>query len=466
MRIVQIMMNMLKQSKIPTLLGLFLLLLGVGASVYVVQLQNQPTTNAAADRAPQQVRITNVSDKSFTVSYVTERATVGFIAWGKTTSLGQATDADSQSVIHHLTVSNLSPQTNYYFKIGSDKTIYTNQGKPYSVKTASSLSTVPNNDVVFGTVLTTACTPADAIIYITAAGIEPVSTITNNEGKWSMPLSTARNTNLSSYASYDKATELDITISGGIGKSATAKILAGNAKPVPAIKIGEFKDYTNLTAQNDGSPPNAQLNIPNQNTDQSTFNLSSFNQSSDKIVTLSKPQNQETITTTQPEFSGTGTAKLVFTITIQSNVITDTITVLNNGTWKWIPSTPLELGNHTVTLSWKDSSGQTQSIKRSFRVVQTSAPLVSPSPAGGAVLLSSPLPSPSPSLKPSPSPSPLPSPSPKLSPSPKVSSQAATSSGSILPSSGSLTLTFGIFIMGLVFVFVGILFPNHNKITI
>ncbi len=448
------MMNLVKQSKIPTLLGLFLLLLGIGTSVYLVQSQSQTSTNAAVDRTPQQVRITNVSDKSFTVSWVTERATTGYLAWGKSASLGQATDADSPSVLHHITIDNLTPQTSYYFKVGSDKTLFSDRGKVYSTKTAKALTNTPDNDVIFGTILTTSGSPADAIVYLGAAGVSPVSTKTNKEGKWSISLSTARNANLTSFATYTKDTQLDIVVVGGIGQSATAKILAGAAKPVPAIRIGEFKDFTNLKSLNDGSPPTAQLNIPNQTSDQTTFDLSSYNQTSQKLITLTSPKDQDVLSTNLPEFSGTGTPGLTFTITVQSDIITDTITVTKNGTWKWKIPSKLDPGSHTVKITWQDSANQTRTINRSFTI---SSPSPNPTPAGAA-LITSPIPTPIASISPSPKPSVSPSPTPKPSPSP------ATSSGTLssLPQSGNLTITLGIFIMGLLLIFLGLLFPKTN----
>jgi hypothetical protein len=460
------MINMFKQSKIPTLVGIFMLLLGVGASVFLVQSQKQTSTNAAADKTPQQVRITNVSDKSFTVSWITEKATTGYLSWGKSTSLGQATDADKVAVIHHITINNLSPQTSYYFKIGADKTLFTNQGKAYTVKTASALTGTPNNDVVFGTILTTSGSPADAIVYISAAGIAPVSTTTNNEGKWSIPLSTARSTNLSAYASYSKDTQLDIVITGGQGQSATGKILAGAAKPVPAIKIGEFKDFTNLQTPQDGTIPTAQLNIPNQGTDQSTFNLSSFSQTAQKLVTLSSPKDREVLSSNQPQFSGTGTPGLTFTITVQSEIITDTIIIPKNGTWKWTVPNKLEPGTHSVKLTWQDSASVTRTISRNFTISQPTSPIpspsLSPSPAaGGTVNIPSPVPSPT--VKPSPSP--IPTPSPSIKPTPTSATTSGIISSGSLPSSGNLTITLSIFIMGLILTLLG-LFPNVRRFGI
>ncbi len=448
------MINMIKQKKIPTLLGMLILVLGVGASVYLVQFQKQTVTEASVDSTPQQVRVTNVNDKSFTVSWVTGRTTTGYLAWGKSDSLGQATDADTVSVRHHITVENLSPQTTYHFKIGADKTLFTNKGKPYSVKTAPILTNIPNNDVIFGTILTPNGSPADAIIYISAPGIAPISTITNKDGKWSISLSTTRNTNLSAYSIYNKDSQLDLVIIASPNKQATAKILSGSAKPVPPIKIGETKDFTNLKVLSDGTLPVAQITVgQGQTQQQDTFNLDSFNKTVQKLVTFTAPKDRENITTTQPQFSGAGTPGQVLTIKIQT--INQSITIPQSGLWKWTPAEKLNFGYTLATVTWTDSANKTRVITRNFTIIEPS-PQITPSPtpaAAGSVNIASPvIPTPIPSL----------APSPKPSPSPKVANVSTLS----LPLAGNLTITLSIFIMGLVLVFIGLLFPNiklYNK---
>jgi hypothetical protein len=77
---------MLKK-RIPTIVGIFLLLLGITAGVYLVEIGPESfTTRAEPEIIPSDVRITNVSERSFTVSWRTEAATIGLVRYGTTSN--------------------------------------------------------------------------------------------------------------------------------------------------------------------------------------------------------------------------------------------------------------------------------------------------------------------------------------------------------------------------------------------
>src|SRR3990170_7422878 len=140
---------MLKK-RIPTLLGIFLLLVGITGGVYLVELGPQSlTTRAGPEVTPSEVTITNITDHSFTVSWFTETAALGLVRYGTQPSpldLSALDDRDTgqgsshTSSTHHVTVENLSEQTTYYFELvsGTGSTSFTNNGQPYTITTASS----------------------------------------------------------------------------------------------------------------------------------------------------------------------------------------------------------------------------------------------------------------------------------------------------------------------------------------
>ncbi|MEK7565500.1 MAG: hypothetical protein AAB506_00445, partial [Patescibacteria group bacterium] len=65
--------------KIPTLFGIFLLLLAVGATVFGVTTVRRYLAQASPQIIPKDVRITNITDSSFTVSYITDGSTTGSV---------------------------------------------------------------------------------------------------------------------------------------------------------------------------------------------------------------------------------------------------------------------------------------------------------------------------------------------------------------------------------------------------
>src|SRR3972149_3701031 len=121
----------MKPSKIPTIIGVVLLIVGLGAGVLLVQNRQIFRLGASQESIPKDVRITNTTDTSFTVSWTTEREVLGFISWGDNENSLTRTEEDevgAPGVTHTLSVKSLTPQTEYFFKINSGGTEYDNNG--------------------------------------------------------------------------------------------------------------------------------------------------------------------------------------------------------------------------------------------------------------------------------------------------------------------------------------------------
>ncbi|ETR72708.1 MAG: hypothetical protein OMM_07365 [Candidatus Magnetoglobus multicellularis str. Araruama] len=95
---------------------------------------------------PSNVMFTNARGTKFTVSWTTENIEIGKVKLGKTLddySNWIDFNDDRGSVIddiHHVTISNIIPLTNYYFEIISGGTIDNNGGLFYSINPGPALS--------------------------------------------------------------------------------------------------------------------------------------------------------------------------------------------------------------------------------------------------------------------------------------------------------------------------------------
>src|SRR5260221_13594636 len=74
----------LSKKNIPTILGLLVLFAGLIGGVFLVRSSN---TNSFLPRAspqttPKNLKIRNITDTSFTVSWITDSNTVGFVRYG------------------------------------------------------------------------------------------------------------------------------------------------------------------------------------------------------------------------------------------------------------------------------------------------------------------------------------------------------------------------------------------------
>ena len=118
-------------------------------------------SHAGPSQDPQDVKIANISDTSFTISYHTADSVLGSISYQSNNKPEQillddrdiAAKTSSAHNIHYFTLHNLSPQTTYSFAIISGTTTYQNNGVPYQATTAQTLSQSPIPHVINGTVV-------------------------------------------------------------------------------------------------------------------------------------------------------------------------------------------------------------------------------------------------------------------------------------------------------------------------
>jgi hypothetical protein len=107
--------------KIPTLLGLLFLGGGLAVGMYVVQRGGGFFPKASPETTPKHVKITNITDKSFSVSFITDEPTLGWVKFGDTPNnvkdriadeRDQVTGTAGQYVTHHITLTGLTANTN------------------------------------------------------------------------------------------------------------------------------------------------------------------------------------------------------------------------------------------------------------------------------------------------------------------------------------------------------------------
>ncbi len=467
------MREALKKRKIPTILGILVLIIGVAAGVFLVQSRQIFRLGASPETNPKDVRITNVSDSSFSVSWTTDKETQGFISWGENRSSLDKTAASTTSVssnIHSVSLHGLSSATPYFFKINSDGKEFDNNGTLWDIKTGPSLTVLPKSVLISGTVLTPDGTPAqNVLVYASVGGGNMLSTTSDNDGGWVIPISSARTQDLSKYIVINETSTLvEIVVQAGPLGVASAQIYPSAAKPAPEIILGQVHDFKNLPPSEESGLPEALIGMPQDATKSSGFNVpDEMDLSSIDSVTLESVDEAEVVTTTEPEFFGEGPPGTEITITLESDPVTDQVEVDSDGEWSWSPPEDLAEGIHNITITWLDIDGIVQTITRSF-VVQaqegpafvatpsatpTSIPAPTAIPTATATITGTPLPSPTPTLVPTIIPTSTPTP---------IPTKVATSSA--LPVAGVATPTILLLIMGLGSIILGtLLFISSDK---
>lgn len=421
--------------RIPTLLGLFVLFLGVFVTTFLTNSKTFLQTNAVSLEQPQNVRITNVTDKSFSVSYFTSDKIAGSINYGKNNTLDQSAfderNLKSEKLtnyqIHSIAANNLLPLTKYYFTIISGRNTYYNNGKPFEIVTGSSISdSAKNSETIKGNVLLpNGNLPSEAIVYVTSENSQVFSILVKNDGSYEIPLNLIRTNDFSSYYVFNQNSIIKMLIYGDL---LTSNIVLSKAQinPVPSIILS--KDY-NLLIKNS---PNASASANLQGFP-SLGSTSSATQT--RKIQILTPKKDQGLTDSQPVFKGTASPGENVQIVIHSNQTLQTQVVTDkNGNWSYVASEPLAPGTHTITITTKDISGILKTITQSFVVyasgTQIPNAIGSPTPTPTATPVLTLTPTPTAVATTSATPTPIPTQT-------LVLPSFATPSGTLLPPTGN-----------------------------
>lgn len=287
------------QARIPTLLGLGILLLGV---VVGIVLLGQGTTGflprASEDTVPRQIRITNITDTSFTVSFLTDGMAPGYVEHGtEPNQLKQQVRDDRDQLAnstgtfttHHITVRGLQPSKQYYFRIGTGtREMYDNNGAPFSLRTAR--PTVPGSEArtAYGTINTEVGNPADgAIVYLTIEGASPLSAQVKTDGSWALPLSSVQSLDLSGTIKIEDTTPVKIEVQGS-RRTDSLQLTAtvGDLVPLQTLQFGQVVEIEGRQALADGTDADVELTDTGAGTDSQTEGRQQTDQT---IVTSTDP---------------------------------------------------------------------------------------------------------------------------------------------------------------------------------
>lgn len=343
-----------RELTIPTILGIITAIGGLVAGIILLNKPLRSLVGAAVEETPGQVKMTNITDSSFVVSWITPKSTSGYVQYGEKNNpeLVVSDDRDQEKgeignyFTHLVTIRGLKATTKYSFRIGSGRNLY-------EVTTGVTLRNPPAADVAYGQVITASGDPVDgAIVYLGLGGMVPQAALTKSSGSWVIPLSTARSSDLTNFAAYDPDGErVEVFVqAGGLG-TATVVTTAGKTKPVAEIILGTAQV---MQAVNIGSKFSAQA-------------LQAASGSA-QILLISSPKSDERVNNQRPEIMGQGPAEAQITITVESNnVYTSKISADQNGDWSYSVPGDLEPGEHTVTIT-SVVDGVKKTIKRNFVV--------------------------------------------------------------------------------------------------
>jgi hypothetical protein len=224
--------------------GRYLALLAIGFCLIVVSAEAMAETP--------QIRITNVRDTQFAVSWVTAGESSCSVKYGPSRALGYVAYDDrgqeTSSTVHHVTLKHLKPNTVYYFEIVSGGVVYDNRGEPYIYATGPSIIPI-GSDLAFGGIQSEDGSPylGSGIIYLKIKDKDglgsqntsaELSVLLEGKGSWYAELINLRERDSANLFDYSVTVdELLIDVQTGINGSVSATVDTGGQWPAPDLVL-------------------------------------------------------------------------------------------------------------------------------------------------------------------------------------------------------------------------------------
>jgi len=423
---------MKREKTIPTLIGLAVLSISLAFGLFMTNRNTSFLSKASGNCEPKNIRITNISHYSATVSFTTIDPCLCDLNFNNKTV---SNDTTIPSRTHYFEPSNLKDNTEYSFNIISGGKSFTSSD--YKAKTAKKPSSpTPNSRLAWGKVFYSDSKPAaGSLVYLSIPNSAPISSFVTENGYWYISLATSFNKALTSwFVPVDNIPENFEVIAPDLSTT----LVAGNTSrnnPVPDIIIG----------QNQSNPPaggpTAGKNIGGNTNDVSQTTVT-------KSLIIQSPKESETINTKRPDIFGTASTYAIIVFNVGS--IKDSVQAGLDGTWHWYPQLDLSTGLNSLT-----AKSGTQTVVRNFFISAEASSLAFT--ASGSAMQISPTSSPAPISSISPTSALLPtvssSPTSSVAPSPTTTiiRTAKTATGSGVPVTGNtlptvicLIISFGL----------------------
>lgn len=250
-------MSFIDKFKIPTLLGLGIILFGTMAGVYLVSKDQVFFTQASPDIKPQNITFSNIEDQSITISWQTSQPITSFLTFGPSSPDEQTvlddrdTNAPKPYITHYFTLKNLQPKTTYLFKIISGKSRF----DILKFQTAAPLINQTNLNPIIGSVLDGEIPLNEGIVYLTISGAVIQSSLVKNLGNFLIPISKMSKLDLSQTYTPSEEDVGKITVISDKGQATAIFKLKSLVQPLPSLKVGENLDLAEIEASPTPAPP-------------------------------------------------------------------------------------------------------------------------------------------------------------------------------------------------------------------
>lgn len=408
-------------------LGVLAVLSIIGAG-FIYTTKYSPSTRASQSTSLEH-EIVNTSAKQVSIFWQTDESEQGSVLYGTTPDKLESIGLDDRDKsenrtklkLHLVSLKNLQPNKEYFYKIVAGNTIYTQaEGKPYSFKTPNTVPPSSNAKPAYGKVSYASGKAVEgAIVKLFFEEGVPIYTVTKSSGEWLVPLQNVYSKNLTTTLQIGENTPVTIDVIAEDLSKTRIKSVMKKSSPLPqTIVLGTNYDFT----QDENVLP--------------AFTSRAAEETSDKEIDILFPRQDSVIPGFQPLIKGKGIPNQRVQLELNSRPVFRFSTRANEeGNWIVNVPRPLPPGEYSLTLLAKSSSNEDVVIVRSFTLAKSGEQVLAEA-TGPANLTPTVLPTeeptatPEPSLDPSPTIEATASPTITASPSATI---AATGSGTVVP---------------------------------
>lgn len=257
------MTSFINKFKIPTLLGLAIIFLGLGVGLYLVLREQTILSKAAPDITPFEITFTNITENSATISWQTKSQTTSFVTFGSDNPREQSVldDRDLNSTpagpkprfIHYVTLKNLLPKTRYQFRIITGKltsdTLHFETSQPTSIQNEFT--------PLIGSVIANDMPLEEGVAYLSFSEAITQSSLIK-KGSFLIPLSQVGKDDLSGISPLAEDSVGKITIRSKSGEANILFKLKTLLAPLPPVRLGSDLDLTALNEEAPQASPTSQ----------------------------------------------------------------------------------------------------------------------------------------------------------------------------------------------------------------
>jgi len=134
----------MNKGKIFLIIGILILIISVPTAIIFLKQRTIFKLGAQTVNKPENIQITNITEKSATITWITSKATQGVINYGiLPTNLTLVQPENSPAINHQVNLTNLLPATTYFFIIKIANQAFDNNGQPFTFTTKEALSALP-----------------------------------------------------------------------------------------------------------------------------------------------------------------------------------------------------------------------------------------------------------------------------------------------------------------------------------